>query len=78
MTSNPKERGVLAKVEVTYPDGRTVLRTLLFPNAAGDKRWMGINICECGESIQYDREADQTLRQAVCSACGIVFAVKKP
>lgn len=39
---------------------------------------MGINICECGESIQYDREEDHTLRQAVCSACGIVFAVKKP
>lgn len=78
MESDSEERGVLTRVEVIYPDGRTVSRTLLFPHVLTGGRWMGINICECGEGIHYSWDEDLAVQKAPCSACGIVFIVKKP
>lgn len=77
MTANPEERGVLTKVKVTYPDGRAVIRTLLFPSVFAGKRWMGINICECGEGIRYIWSEDRSFQKAECAACGIVFVIEK-
>lgn len=77
MESDSEQRGILTRVEVIYPDGRTASRTLVFPRVLTGKRWMGINICECGEGIQY-RDEGRAVQKAPCSACGIVFVVKKP
>jgi hypothetical protein len=38
---------------------------------------MGINVCECGESIHYSWDQGRAVQKATCSACGIVFVVKK-
>lgn len=78
MTSDFGGRGFLTKVEITRPDGTAELRTLLFPSTLTGERWMGINICECGESIQYNWDEEHAFRTAVCSACGIVFVIQKP
>jgi hypothetical protein len=73
----PGERGVLTQVEVIHPDGKTAIVTLLFPRVLAGKRWMGINVCECGESIHYSWDQGRAVQKATCSACGIVFVVKK-
>lgn len=77
MASENKDRGYLARVEVVRPDGRTQLLSLRFPGTFDGKRWMAINVCECGESIHYDWDDNHTFRKAVCPACGIIFVIKE-
>lgn len=78
MAADSGERGVLTRVEVIHPDGRSVFMTLLFPRVLAGKRWMGINVCECGEGIHYSWDQERAVQKAPCSECGIVFVIKKP